>query len=251
MRLISSSLRPCALGLLCVMALGACSEGSAGASAAGGASASTSTSTPTYHLVTQLRPESPERFFGPARAAYDLCVESAKAKGLPVKPFPALGKDVVAARTVHAWDGKRRFFKETEWKIDTSANFGAETGCAMKLASYWHSSVTTGTTSRSAGRSSDGEFALNDETPADDQVVDPARLARYTESKLMHGVQLKCTTEGDCIVDPALALVNLGNRPALAAARIEDARTPLLLEPVSLTVGKAVDPSLFKQENAE
>jgi len=246
------SLRPVQRGsaaLLTLLALGACSRGSA--DAADGAASTPSDAARSYQLVTQLRPESPELFFRPARAVYDLCVASARAKGLQVKPFPALPKEFVAAKTIYASDGKRKFFKETEWKIDHGPDFGADTGCEMRLASQWRSEVIDGANARSAGRTDDGQFMLEEMRPAGDETVHPDRLSGYAQAKVVNGIKLKCNVDETCIVDPAVAMIGFGSRPAMAAARTDDPRTPLLLEPVSLTVDKAIDPALFKQENAE
>lgn len=206
-----------------------------------------------YVLVTQTRPESPDKFFVHERSGYALCAAVARNQNIAVKPFPVLPPDFVSKRTTYASDGKRTVFREVAWKID-SRKGQAQQGCEMRLASESTTAVTSDGQERIADQREDGKVHVGTAQPAPQEPVRASLLGLYTVPKTVRGVALKCSASGSCIVDPALALVAHGVRPAQAASRIDDTRTygtALILEPVSLTVGKPVDPSLFVLEKTE
>jgi len=233
------------LGLPCaalLLALGACSDGKAGAGGAPAAARS-------YQLVTEVRPAAPERYFDAAYALHTMCAGSAQARGLPVTPFPTFPKDFAIARRTYASDGQRTVFKEVLWKVDGGSTFGATTGCVMTIRSDWRTEITEGGQTHSADFT-DGKLVQGAPLPAGGREVDPARLAAYSAARVENGVRLKCSADS-CIVDPDLVQINFGARPAKAWARIDDPRTALMLVPVSLSVGEALDPALFRQEKVQ
>jgi hypothetical protein len=177
--------------------------------------------------------------------------EYCEGKKIAIKPFPRLPTDFVWGRRTYASDGRQTLFKEVQYKLDT-VNFGVDKGCELKLESYWSSEVKRDGKARIAEKSEDGSFAISEERPADMEAVNPSKLARYTQAKVVNGVPLKCKGEF-CIVDPSLVVIAQGRRPVIAAERIDEAifGPVLITEPVSLSVGKPIDPSMFLQENIQ
>lgn len=229
-----------------LLALGACSEGSAGA----GQPASAAGSASSYHLITQLRPESVDGYFARQRQLHKLCATAAADLGKQVTPFPAIPADFVAARSEYASDGRRTVARETEWTMDSSG-FAPEKGCALRLTSYWKSAVTQDGKERAADWNEEAGLVVHEAQPASAEAVSPSGLARFSSPKTVRGIALKCSEDAICIVDPALALIREGRHPVQAASRIDDVRTygtAMLREPVSLTVGKPVDEAVFSQQ---
>ncbi len=260
--LLSPSYARTACGAALLLALGACNDGTAGApaAAAGAPAAPASTaaatgagSAKTYHLVTQLRPENVQKYFARTRAVYDICVASARMLKVAAKPFPVIPEDFVAGRTIYASDGKRTYFKEVEFTID-EGGFEPEKGCELKIASHWRGELVRDGKARSADKSADGAYVLGEEEPANNDKVSQSYLDMFTTPKVVNGIKLKCSADAICIVDPAVALIAEGKRPVQAASRIDDARlhgTPMVREPVSLSVGKPLDPALFSLEDTK
>lgn len=239
-----------AAGLYAWVALAACSDGGAHAAAGAPASAAASANPNSYYLVTQVRPENLQKVFSSARWAYGVCVAAAKLKKMPVQPFPTLPADFVVTRNIYASDGKHKFIKQIDFKIDDS---GIDKGCDLKVISSATSEIAQDGKSRITEQNEKGVLTTGPEMPANTEPVSQSKLDRYTEAKVVKGVQLKCKG-ADCIVDPALALIARGRRPVLAASRLDDATlygTALLTEPVSLVLGKPIDVSEFKQETGK
>lgn len=235
--------------LFALFSLAGCKDGGAVPTAGGqpAQAASPGGTAKSYSLVTELRPENPEKLFAQVRWAHGVCASAAKLKNIPVKPFPTLPADFALARAIYASDGSQIFFKELNFKIEGS---DVETGCDYKIVSYGSSEIARGGRSRITQQDEAGVLTTGEEMESTTEQVDPARLAGYTEAKVINGVQLKCR-DADCIVDPALAVIASGRRPVLAAAKIDDGAiygTPLRTEPVSLSVGKPIDLAPFKQE---
>lgn len=218
------------------LALAACKDGSAAATS--------------YVLVTQLRPEAPAQFFPRERGLHALCSAAARQKNIAVKPFPTIPGDFVSKRTTYASDGRRTVMREVGWFIDTRKG-KVQDGCELRLASTWSAAVISDGQERSADQDENGKVHANEAQPSSNEPVRASLLARYTAPKTVKGVAVKCSDDNTCIVDPALALIKQGVRPVQAAARINDTRTygtAMVLEPVSLSVGKAVDARLFTLE---
>jgi hypothetical protein len=235
------------------VALAACSDGNAGAGASFPPVQPGTSGGAVYHLVTQVRPESLEKYFARLRALHKMCATAAGDLHVAVKPFPRVPEDFVAARNIYASDGKRIVSKEIKWTTDDS-KFSPETGCEMRLTTLWKSAVVQNGKERAVDFNDEQGLVVHEEQPHDPQALTQARLDMYSKPKSVNGVQLKCSSDDICIVDPALALIKDGRSPVHAAERIRDGGangSVLLLEPVSLTVGAPVDPQLFKQENGK
>ena len=232
-----------------LLALSACSDGSAGQAAAATtakAPATAAASAQSYYLVTQVRPENPDKLFQRERGVHEMCVAGAKLKRIVAKPFPVLPPDFVLERHIYASDGKQTFYKEIQFKID-----GAEVGqgCAYKISSTAHSVITRDGKSRQTEQDEQGGLSTGEEQPDIAEPVSQSKLDLYTETKVMKGVQLKCQGTA-CIVDPSLVVIGFGRRPVVAASRMDDISlfgTALITEPVSLAVGKPIDLLEFKQ----
>lgn len=236
------------LALLVLMwmgcALAACSNGNAARSAAPAPGS--------YVLVTQFRPESPEKFFARQRGLYDMCASFASLHNLAATPFPELPSDLVDWRTTYASDGHRRVVREVMYALDFSE--GETAGrCEMRLSSRLSVTVTSDGWEQTADVDDRGKVHVGARRPAGQEIARPTPLARYMIPKTVNGVRLKCSTDDSCIVDPEVVLVAQGPLPVQAASR-NDAEegygTALILEPVSLAVGQPVDPALFALEKA-
>lgn len=230
-----------------LLPLAACSDGSARpAAAAASVPATAAASAHSYYLVTQVRPENVEKLFQRERGVHQMCVAGAKLKKIAAQPFPALPPDFVLQRHIHASDGKQTFSKEIQFKIDGAE---VEQGCAYKISSIASSEIARDGKSRRTEQDEQGVLSTGEERPDSTEPVSRAKLDRYTEAKVIKGVQLKCQGT-DCIVDPSLVVIGFGRRPVVAASRMDDTSlfgTALITEPVSLTVGKPIDLLEFKQ----
>jgi len=238
-----------AFPLALLLLLPGCNNGNAagGRSSEGGAA---STKTGAYVLVTQVRPEVPEKFFVSERHAHEVCATVARHQNRPVKPFPTLPADFVYERNTHASDGVRTMSRKVISVADTR-NMSIDTGCEVRLATQGKHSVVSNGEEREAGWNEDGKVEISEPTPIGAEPVRASLLASYATPKRVHGVPLKCDAQGDCIIDSLVALVAEGVRPVVAVSRIDDVRTfgtVLVNEPVSFSTGKATDPTLFSLE---
>lgn len=206
-----------------------------------------------YVLVTQIRPESLEKFTQVQRAGYALCVAVAQTRHEAVKPFPALPQDFVQTRTTYADDGKREVRREELFWLEQSHGDGASlNGCETRLNRSITIFVTSGGQQRTLETGADGKVVAGEPVPVNAEPVRASLVAMHTVPRTINGVQLKCTPENKCIVDPALVLVAESWRPVTASLRMENMPTvgTLIIEPVSLVVGKPLDPALFLPEPA-
>lgn len=236
----------CAAALMA--GVSACNKGNA-AGAADTAPGGSSGKAGSYVLVTQTRPEAPEKYFPHERRAYGLCAEVAKHANKPVKPFPVLPPDFVSERATYASDGTRSTVRKVMYTIDGEAT--PENGCELRLARSWRIDVVSDGQQRSVDQAPDGQLYKEETEAPPKEAVRASRLAAFASVKRVNGIALKCSTDDTCIVDPALVLVADGPRPVQAASRVDDPRThgtALITEPVSLAVGVPVDPALFSLE---
>lgn len=250
MRLMLPTMRTAArtAAMALLLALAGCNDGNAGAS----------TSVPgaqgrSYHLVTQVRPESVEKYFARLRSLHQLCATAASSQGMTAKPFPRVPADFIVARNIYASDGKRVLSKEIKWTTDDS-RFAPETGCELKLTTLWKSALVQDGKERAADFNNENGLVLHEAQAFNPQPLSESRMAMYSAQKAVNGVQLKCSTDDICIVDPALVLIKEGRSPVHVSERIKDGganATVLVLEPVSLAVDKPVDPAIFNQENGK
>ena len=243
-----------ACAIVLMLTIAGCGKGNA----AGGPSSPTdgdahAAKTDGYILVTHTRPEAPENYFHRERLAYTACVAVAKQLHHAVVPFPALPPDFVTERTTYASDGKRTMVREVKFDLDPR-KMVPESSCELRLAKTWTTGLTGSGEVRSGGVDQDGQVRVVTTEAPPAEPVRASLLASRTVSKRINGVPLKCNTGGDCIVDPAVTVVAQGVRPVLAAYRIDDPATygtALIVEPVSLTVGKPTDPAMFAVEKGE
>lgn len=206
-----------------------------------------------YVLVTRTRPEVPGKYFPQARWAYGICAALAKQAKHEVIPFPVLGSDFVMERITYASDGKRTMVRKISYDLDPR-KMKPELGCEIRITKRWNTAMTSDGQERSAQLDEDGQLHLSTIEATPEEPVRASRLALYTQSKHINGVPLKCTVDSSCIVDPTVVLVKEGYRPVSAAYRNDDVAThgtALIVEPVSLTVGKPIDPAIFSVEKGE
>lgn len=232
------------IAAITLLALGACNDGKAARDAAPPGGIATPAN---YVLVTQFRPEQPEKFFEFFRASYDLCAAAANVSHIAVKPFPALPKDLILGRKTYASDGKRVVLRETASSVDFVKD-NHKNDCEMRMTSHTNVSVISEGLDHKSFRDEDGKVTVDVPEPYDIPPLDTSALSRFTTARTVNGVNLKCNSLQLCIVDPALAVVRLSGEPAEAYTRVEGAgfgQTAMLTEPVSLVVGKPVDPALF------
>jgi len=206
-----------------------------------------------YVLVIRMRPEAPEKYFRQARAAYAVCTAIAKQIKHEVTPFPVLKQDFFTERTTYASDGELTMVRRISYDLDVR-NMTPENGCELRLVKLWSTGLTGKGKVRSGDLDMDGQVHLVEAEAPPDEPVRASLLASRPQSKRINDVPLKCTVEGDCIVDPTVALVKQGFRPVLAGYRVDDIAahgTALIVEPISLTVGKPIDPAIFSVEKGE
>jgi hypothetical protein len=241
-----------------VLLLTACHDGDAAAPvaravpSAADAPAARAATLQGYVLVTQERPESMARYLRLPRESYELCVIALQRQHKTVKPFPAVPADYVTMRTTYANDGRRDVVRQENY------TFSVVPGGALE-ACEWHIAKTSNVTLIENGdmfvSGMDAEGKLSKSGPLEtlNETVPAKSLARYTVARTSNGVPLKCNPGSEyklCIVDPALALVTQGSSVVTAASRIENVPVfgTMIVEPVSLVVGKPLDPALFSME---
>jgi hypothetical protein len=243
--------RACAAALL-LAALGCSTGNAAGATTPAVATAGVGTST-SYVLVTRLRPEAPEKYRPQVRAAYVTCMELAKLAHLKAMPFPVLPPDFVAERTTYASDGRRTMVRTVSYDFDPQA-MTPDHACEVRIEKYWNTGLIADGQLRFASVDEHGQAHAGSSEAPPPESPRASRLAMYTQSKRINGVALKCSADHNCIVDPAVVLVAQGRQPVLAAYRNDDTATygtALIREPVSLTVGKPIDPAVFDVKKGE
>lgn len=244
----------CAAVLMLIAA--GCSKGNAAgvaAPAADTADTGPAVKSTSYVLVTQVRPESPEKYRPQIRAFYELCAGVAKGMHKHVLPYPTLPSDFVAERTTYASDGKRTMLRTVSYDLNTE-KMRPEHGCEVSIQKAWSTGLIANGQLRSGDLDPHGQFHTSSGEAPPPESPRASRLAMYTVSKQANGVALKCDAEDTCIVDPAVALVARGRHPVLAASRNDDTATygtVLIREPVSLTVGKPIAPAVFAVEKGE
>lgn len=197
-----------------------------------------------YVLVVQVRPESPEKYFAVERSVYDLCVEGAKRLHEAVKPFPTVPRDFVERRETYASDGQRDVKREVVFTMEVVPGAPDKlNGCAWRIISTQSIDVTSGGQVQHSFIDHDGTVTIEAPQPVMAEPFRTALVALHTRPKVINGVPLKCSDTDACIVDPALVLVKEEFRPVTVSMRL--GLKTLVLEPVSLVVGKPVDPALF------
>jgi hypothetical protein len=243
---ISNSKRACikALGPTLLLLMSACDHGSATPSLPTGAAA------PSYVLVTQNRPESLDNYLAFHRARYGTCVVAANLRHEVVKPFPAVPRDFVDIRTTYASDGRRVVKREVLYGLDF-VDDEKLTGCEMRVSSVWSVHLLSGGQQQFSESDAHGKVTVGEPEPNRPEPARASSSALYTIPRTTNGVRLQCSADNQCIVDPAVIAVVEEGSPVRAAARIEGLPTygtAAVLEPVSLVVGKSVDPALFELE---
>lgn len=240
-----------ACALILMLAAAGCGKGNAaGGVAATPDGAATSAS---YVLVTRLRPEAPEKFRPQIRAIYDLCAGVAKGMHIQVLPYPTLPPDFVAERKTYASDGKRTMLRTVSYDLNTE-KMRPEHGCEVSIQKAWSTGLIANGQLHSGDMDPHGQYYTSTGEAPPPESPRASQLAMYTEPKQINGVSLKCGVDHACIVDPAVAVVAEGLRPVLAASRIDNTATfgtAMIREPVSLTVGKPIDPAVFAVEKGE
>lgn len=246
--------RRAACAAVLMLAAAGCSKGNAASgTAADAANAGADAKSASYVLVTRLRPEAPEKFFPKMRAGYELCVGVAKDMHRQVVPYPTLPSDFVNERTTYASDGKRTMVRTVSYDLNTE-KMRPEQACEVRIQKTWSTSLMADGQLRRGDLDEHGQLHSGSAEAPPAETPRASRLANYTASKRINGVALKCSADDTCIVDPAVVLVAQGRRPVVAASRNDDpARygTALIREPVSLTVGKPIDPAVFAVEKGE
>lgn len=245
----------CALTV--VLGVCACSKGSAAgdgdsAAAPGAGTADAGGAGAGYVLQTQMRPEAPAKYFAAERGFHEACVALAKGLNLAVKPFPEVPADFVAERHTYASDGRRFTHRDIRYFADTR-KMKPESACEVRLASQWRTSVVSDGQVRQAAQDEDGRVEVSEPQPAPDEPVRASLLASRTLAKRINGVPLKCNDDS-CIVDPAVVVAAEGTRPIQVAYRDNNVGTygtALIVEPMSLSVGKPADPALFSLDAAK
>jgi hypothetical protein len=246
-------LRRAACAAVLMLAAAGCSKGNAAGSAAPAADAGGAAKSGGYVLITRLRPEAPEKFRPQVRAAYVTCADLAKMAHRQVVPFPVLPPDFVTERTTYASDGKRTMVRTVSYDFDPQ-EMTPDHACEVRIKKGWNTGLIAGGQLRSGSVDEHGQVHVGSGEAPPPESPRASRMAMYTASKRINGTPLKCSADDNCIVDPAVALVAQGRQPVLAAYRNDDPATygtALIREPVSLTVGKPIDPAVFDVEKGE
>lgn len=239
---------PAALLALC-LALGGCEKASSAPTKAAAAPA-----LPAYQLVTVVRPESITDHIRPAKVVYEQCASTAALLKLPVKPFVAVPASFVAERLTQTSDGQSFYMKKQQYGIDID-ELTPQQGCATRIKEEAviervHKGVV-----EHIDVDKDGKQVAAEPGEPGPHMPRHENLTAFTESRIEHGVALKCLPKGSAALVPGMlsasCLVDAGagktlrdaDGNALTAYMRDEASgkqfSVLVQEPVSVSIGSA------------
>lgn len=255
-----------AIGLLCAVLCG-CNRPSADVAASGQDTANPLKSYASYELVLATRPEQPELYYKHIKPFYEICAVAAQVLKVPVKPFLSLPANFIVERHTMATDGKNRMDRKEGFGLGgVNPLLAPQTGCTTELGK---SSITQVTFD---GRRQDivvsGNGAAEVFTSAELTEIPPRKaqdLRDYAVRKTALGVSLRCLDSTHPIIS-SKSLLEACIYDGVGGSRLLDeegkvilvysrqlapvgnggAANTLVTEPVRVSVGKYVDPSLFK-----
>ncbi|NHZ39803.1 hypothetical protein [Massilia aquatica] len=219
----------------------------------------------TYELVTVHRPTSIDDYVNLLSMPYKMCRALARAKNLPVKPFPVIPENFVMTRTTIISDGKSFRTTEEGFGVDIDG-VTPENGCETKFGGGSNTWVAH----------NGFEYVLDDQTQSqaeservkyEAKPYDPESVSGYSISKKINNIAVKCTDESDlmvagkivaemCVLDPKLGRIAMSDgKPPIVYSRDLPGKSvfgsPMILEPVSLRVGIKVSPTIFVNASAK
>ena len=194
------------------------------------------------------------------RGVYDLCVASAQASHLPVKPFPQLPASLGTTRATYLIRGRDRVVREEMLAAVDGSKDTLEHQCEVDITPRRTLDVdlVVGTTHTSI----DADNELQTEDIADlrraEAGLPPPSTAQYTAPLTINGVGLRCLPSGKppldgqllqqlCVYTQDGVLVEPDGKPIVLAkkVRITPGSPVQVTEPLSLRAIEHPDASLF------
>lgn len=208
-----------------------------------------------YDITTRTRPEFIEAFLQIYRAAHEICNFNRKFMKLPPgPPLVTLPADFVTERHRYVASSGKFLSRREEFFVDTS-EMTAEAGCKSRIVSSVTEELVHDGIVEGSQRGSDGVLEIDAPEPLTPPKLDAEQP--FTERKNLGGVALRCVpdnqnpmrgmVEGTCVADaePTIPLDGHGEAITVRGRLIlaEQAKLVLLIEPVSVQIGKPVNPA--------
>lgn len=232
------------LGALCA-SLAACSRGGP----------ATATALP-YEVVTVERPESVAAYHQFYKAEYGICANIRSSLHLaPPAPMKEPPADYISKRTTYTSDGTAYLVKEEHFLYKVSVDEPAFT-CATYREDTSNTQLVQGGIAYDVAVDAAGNRTTTPPGPA--ALPRQRRGDTFTVPKTVKGQAVMCMPmlahTDELITDVCVAdlkpgtLVDAGGRPIILASRVtgvQKAMGVILTEPVSVVVGKKIDPAVF------
>ena len=206
-----------------------------------------------YEVVLETKPEKIAAYVGRVKSFYDLCVASAQAQNLPVKPFVTPPVDYVITRETYLSDGKNFFEKTENFDLDVAAML-PESQCATQIAPNSTTKVWRDGLYQTEQVERGGAPVIT--PPVKQLMANGARSSRtmpYTQRQTVAGIALRCLPQesaviqsgamlASCIFDGAndTTLLNAAGKPITLHARIPSNETDPQFASVSVITPKTV-----------
>jgi hypothetical protein len=211
-----------------------------------------------YDIVTRTRPESQDGYLQTFRGMHQVCnATRALMKLPPGPPLVALPADFVTERTHYLGSGGKFLTRRETFFVDT-VELTPEVGCKSRISSDVTEELVQDGQVQGSRRGSDGKLEVDPPEPLPPAKQDVAQP--FTERKNMGGVALRCVPananplgavmQDMCVPDSSSAIPLDGRGEAIivhARAIVSgQAKMVSLTEPVSVQLGKPVNPASLK-----
>lgn len=155
-----------------------------------------------YELVLTEKPDVFDSFVKSFRAGYDACVYSAQLAHLPIKPFPQLPASLGTTRITYVIRGRDRVVRRESLNALDISKDTPDQQCEVDVDSNHGMNVdlVVGNTHTTVGTDENGHRTVHTEDVSDLRSMDSSSraqsTAKYTESRTVNGVELRCLPAG-------------------------------------------------------
>ncbi|MBC3861997.1 hypothetical protein H8K32_07810 [Undibacterium jejuense] len=210
----------------------------------------------TYEVVTVTQPENFSQYRDWYKTIYESCVELAKARNLPVKPFVNVPVDFIIDKDVYISDGKNYLHSNFSYGININDDV-PEKGCGTSIVKTESHLIIKNGKSYAVDVQENGErvgpqFQV-------DMVQEPAEdTSLYSVPKVVNGIPLKCQASSEfnkalgefCILEPKgiTKFIQIDGKFLPAYARnflTKDQFGVLVTKPVSVKANVPINSTVF------
>lgn len=208
-----------------------------------------------YQVETVTKPENFAQYVNWYKQGYDGCVNFAKLRNLPVKPFVNVPADFIIDRDIYISDGKNYLHRTMSNQIQTK-DATPENGCTTSIAK-----------TETLRAVKNGKYSHIDVLESGERVAQPAETATksglenagiYTVAKLVNGFNLKCMPDDAttaalgqvCVIEKQgqTNFADYDGKYITGYARMlatQDQFGVLITSPVSISSNPKIDSNLF------